>query len=1722
MDQDVINLAKAIRQAETGNRPVAGKSGELPSRYQFLPSTWKSWSKQYLGIENAPITLENENKVAYLKIKELKDKGLNPGQIASVWNSGSPDWQGKIGVNKMGVAYDVPKYVNRVYSEYQKIKSTQPVSRLQTPQAPTVEEQRQERVSQGLPVARNPERVEPTLGGTFARDILKTPARLLENVKAIPKALRGESMEEINQGSQSKYFGGRIAPIGTKPVNNVGDFTQNLKESIGAGAEMSSYLPFGSMVTGTAKTLRPLAKMAGKEFIKNAKKRVLGNTLEGTVGTALFEGGKRMTGETDRGNFLENVAYGTAGGIGLGLIGAGLSRGIRQARRTLASLGGKIPEDIATESTQRLKGAWTELNDNYKDLRNFRNKQAKYGRSIEDVLTEEAVVPEIKDGKVDTQKLLPEIDARIQQQAEQITEFAKKFDDIPIPIKDVKDIAEKVIRETPSITATGELKSALSEVARRIDGIQEVYGDTLVPSQLNTIRVQMNQLTKAFSGDVFKQDVADAIADAVREKLDEVIQDDVFRRANAKVGDLINVRKYLQKVDGKQVGGGRFSQAFAGVIGSIVGGEINKGGLPVVGPVLGALGARSVVRGARQYAFGSAGPRTRSILRRIQRKNEIGKEITEKATQRKQLLLPARGETTGSRGFNVETKQTKPINLPSKAQSTIDKQEMANIILQKSKKGDVFNLDGKEFEITRVLEDGVMVVDNVGNKEFISAEDITKAKKIDIQFTEAENEILTEMEISQAGSRVFDNSGIGTEVKAIKSTFPKWVPEDLRSMNLFKSVINKIKENKPIRGSKEQRLYDAIKEEVTNRTIKKGDNLAKTNEVSLAVKANEMSFEDFEKFYNENKSKFKEDVGGDLKKFWETNNFGGEQAFGAVAGLEIDENGELKFNEKNALIGVGGLAVAKKAGLLPKASSVSDDLMKEAKKYKSAEEFVRAQPTVYHGTNNPKLEFKDAVKSNYADERMATFSSSDRQVSEMFGKNIHELTPNLKNPLVVDAKKNNYYDIPVPKELKKDVYPGMKTIDTDSLVEIAQERGHDGVIIKNVIEGAGEFDPSDARDLIVGLKKDSFLTKSQLEEIWKKANQVEKPAIPAKENIVKRLPDLNTNKEISGKDIAGNKFTIKSGEALAVYEMKGNKILVRGEKDITVNKNQFQNLKGQSLVAEAKEFAPELKQVEEKILGGNDPFAGITEKELRQQLIDFDEDPTGMTVAEMKSKLIEINENDMGEYFNKSDGDVKYAQYTLPNGENYREILIKAPENKSERPYIILDKNSLQTKKFANKKLAEEFLSNQKKPENFTLKPVDINNNFFKSSHYPDDENLLAHLRLNDRTYKDKKVTFMEELQSDWAREGRSKGFIKKVEEPKLPEGWRIVSNGDTYQVVDRNGQRVPDKLMGTDFAYGGNREIAIAKAVGDDSFIKAKNGVPNHPLLKNWQELAIKRALKDAVDNDAKYFAWINGDQTSARYNLATYVDEVAWNKSSKTKYDKGISIRPSNKSSSIDIYLDKKGVIQEADKTDWQGKKLDEVLGKGLADKIMADESGTLTGEGLKFGGEWANNLYDKQVKNIVEDLTGAKVKEFDLGLPIDGGKKAQEWTVKIRDGKYDSLNNVKIKQGLEIYDSSVYPTGKHYIITDVLGDGKFKAVPKLDLEMGTKEQIARKTETFDISQKTTKQQGIELTPEVKAIIKGESRPLKKPKNPLPYDVAYAMIPLIFLLFQEKQSTT
>lgn len=495
------------------------------------------------------------------------------------------------------------------------------------------------------------------------------------------------------------------------------------------------------------------------------------------------------------------------------------------------------------------------------------------------------------------------------------------------------------------------------------------------------------------------------------------------------------------------------------------------------------------------------------------------------------------------------------------------------------------------------------------------------------------------------------------------------------------------------------------------------------------------------------------------------------------------------------------------------------------------------------------------------------------------------------------------------------------------------------------------------------------------------------------EDIQKTYPNIKLTKEVKATDVYGNKVEIPKGEKLTPYELKDGKILLQDGETYLVSKNQFQNIEGNSIVGKPKPFAPELEGVEEVIKGQTN----LNNKSYTELIDEYkrtfgDNEYKGLTPEKLKLLL------------NKKLGSdtTRYSSYQLPGGENYKEILIKAPT----KPNITKADGTI----------------------------VHDQTGQFTSFHFNGDgTNLGGWIRTKEYNWKGKKVAFAEEIQD-------------------------VTSEASHY---DEAVKFIKDKF--------GSRE--------------------------KFNVLKVKRALIDAVDRNADYFAWINGEQTSARYNLAAKINKTEWK---PTEYGRRIVLTPTGDKNTLVIRTDNVGKIIDGNDsipTNWKGKKLDEVLGKGLADKIMEKESGTLSGEGLKFGGEWANNLYDKQVGNIVKDLTGAKIETLDMGLPIEKGKQ-----IFYSQKTFKELKPSEIKVGLEVSSSERGGTlADNYIITDILGKGKFKAVSK-DVVFGLspnsadyKELVRKWSKTFDISQKTTTQQGIKLTPEIKAKIRGEAPTIK-----------------------------
>lgn len=117
-EEETERILWTIKIVESnGNMNAIGGSGEI-GWYQFMPDTWNKTSMFYFGeildIKNP----DHQDKVARAKVQHLMLKGYDFRQIASKWNSGSPEWKGKIGINRFGQHYNVPHHVAKFENVY--------------------------------------------------------------------------------------------------------------------------------------------------------------------------------------------------------------------------------------------------------------------------------------------------------------------------------------------------------------------------------------------------------------------------------------------------------------------------------------------------------------------------------------------------------------------------------------------------------------------------------------------------------------------------------------------------------------------------------------------------------------------------------------------------------------------------------------------------------------------------------------------------------------------------------------------------------------------------------------------------------------------------------------------------------------------------------------------------------------------------------------------------------------------------------------------------------------------------------------------------------------------------------------------------------------------------------------------------------------------------------------------------------------------------------------------------------------------------------------------------------------------------------------------------------------------------------------------------------------------------------------------------------------------
>lgn len=322
LDPNVVNLAKAIRTTETQGQTdpfsAKGASGEWGA-YQFTPDTWNKLAPQF-GVTSkfGQASPSDQNKVAYNYILSLKNQGHNPAQIASIWNSGKPDWQGNVGTNKFGVKYDTPQYVKSVYSTYQALKGGQQNPTIQptsstvgntqfgTPPAPTPDEQNAQQTGALFPANVGQDSVLSTVGKTlgnlpgsafnFVKGAINTlnPLTIASNIGKIGQGLGqisqmpggiGGYIKQLPGGLASAAYQTLVPQAGRDVISGIGNLATGNTNAAGTNFESAQRNvvndPFGQVapfVLGAQGLAEGLDKVGATENASGAVDNAISKT----------------------------------------------------------------------------------------------------------------------------------------------------------------------------------------------------------------------------------------------------------------------------------------------------------------------------------------------------------------------------------------------------------------------------------------------------------------------------------------------------------------------------------------------------------------------------------------------------------------------------------------------------------------------------------------------------------------------------------------------------------------------------------------------------------------------------------------------------------------------------------------------------------------------------------------------------------------------------------------------------------------------------------------------------------------------------------------------------------------------------------------------------------------------------------------------------------------------------------------------------------------------------------------------------------------------------------------------------------------------------------------------------------------------------------------------------------------------------------------------------
>ncbi len=368
-------------------------------------------------------------------------------------------------------------------------------------------------------------------------------------------------------------------------------------------------------------------------------------------------------------------------------------------------------------------------------------------------------------------------------------------------------------------------------------------------------------------------------------------------------------------------------------------------------------------------------------------------------------------------------------------------------------------------------------------------------------------------------------------------------------------------------------------------------------------------------------------------------------------------------------------------------------------------------------------------------------------------------------------------------------------------------------------------------------------------------------------------------------------------------------------------------------------------KAEEMKWTGLDDYLNTEKKLTPKEVTDF--------IVANKLKIEEVSK-ELKDPSRRGASPTHYDRYTLPGGENYREVLFTLPTAEDTSP-LWQEKNRIDGEIFnhpsgsaerealvqRSQELVDQIDREEAKPK-------------YQSGHWSE-PNVLAHTRLDDRTTPDgKRMLFVEEIQSDWHQAGREEGYGKHTEYEARGSSGRLIGTYESREAAENAIDESPE---------------------AGRVYKKEREGVPPAPFAKTWHEMTFKRILRMAAEDGYDSVGWTTGEQQAKRYDLSQQISDIQYRKVGEDSYSVGVQNKEGN-------------TVWGKDHA--SSAELEGVIGKELTQKIVDDETAqkgkvrTLSGLDLKVGGEGMSGFYDKMLPDFANKYAkkwGTQVEEAQL---------------------------------------------------------------------------------------------------------------------------------------------